>query len=235
MKNSTKLKILISGVVAFTLLFFIVANYPSGQKEMPPIGYSPIRDDALAARYLPSIYCPPEFGPIIAIYYRASKDESGALHIAYHPLWAKEWNDTKALGPFISRLVYTGGLSLQKAMYGKGDIESIAFAIAPSSGEVTEVDYETAEEYSPNKFGVKHARIQKNGPFAGTLSFRVISWNHLFTLEEDNALPLVTSGTNVPLKYFTSELWDEYSMWKNPETILRKNRAHFIWERGVSE
>lgn len=40
----------------------------------------------MAALYLSSFECPPEYGPILAVYYRAAKDESGKIHIAYHPL-----------------------------------------------------------------------------------------------------------------------------------------------------
>jgi hypothetical protein len=36
-----------------------------------------------------------------------------------------------------------------------------------------------------------------------------------------------------PLSYFTSELWAKYAIWKNAETILRKDRAHFPWEQEV--
>ena len=30
---------------------------------------------------------------LLAVYYK--------IHIAYHPLWAREWNDAEAFGPFL--------------------------------------------------------------------------------------------------------------------------------------
>jgi hypothetical protein len=234
MKKSAKLAIVFCITVLVMVLLFVVVYYPIGRKETPPTGYEPIRDDMLASQYLPIFDCPPEFGPILAVYYRAAKDESGLLHIAYHPVWARERNDTKAWGPFLSRWLYTGGLSLQRAMFGIGDIESIGMTINPENGEITKIEYETAANYSPSDFSVKHLTVDKKGPFESPLCFKVMSWNHLFSLEE---APRSSSGKRnnaAPLSYFTSELWAKYSMWKNPETLLRKDRAHFVWERGVA-
>jgi len=164
-------------------------------------------------------------------------------------------------------------------MYGPGDIETIGLAIDPASGKIVEVDYETAADYDPSRFGVKHQEVTLKGSFDPPLHFQVISWNHLFRLEEDRATELgngalsvepasnkVTSAERAsgeaasanakptevapagvalagassteslgeaPLSYFTPELWAKYAIWKNPETILRKDRAHFPWERGV--
>lgn len=233
MKKSTKLAIVFGIIAILIVLLCVIVYYPTGKKEAPPTGYTPIRDDELAARYMPVFDCPAEFGPILAVYYRAAKDETGVIHIAYHPLWARERNDTKAWGPFLSRCLYTGGLSLQRAMFGIGDIESIGLAIDPASGEVTEVDYETAADYTPLSFGVKHVKITKKGPFPFPLRFRVVSWNHLFSLEEEALASLKKSTYDIPPSYFTSELWTKYAIWKNPETILRKDRAHFVWERGA--
>jgi len=163
-------------------------------------------------------------------------------------------------------------------MYGPGDIETIGLAIDPASGKIVEVDYETAADYDPSRFGVKHQEVTLKGSFDPPLHFQVISWNHLFRLEEDRATELgngalsvepasnkVTSAerasgeaasantgstevaaavvalpgvameplAEAPLSYFTPELWAKYAIWKNPETILRKDRAHFPWERAV--
>ena len=283
-------------IVVFVALGCFVAWWPTGKKELPPTGYTPLRDDYMAARYMPVFECPPEFAPILAVYYRAAWDSSGVFHIAYHPVWAKEWNATKAFGPFMSRCLYTGGLSLQRLMYGPGDIEAIGFSIDPASENVMEVDYETATDYNPSNFSVKHKKVLLKGNFASPLHFKVISWNHLFEFEDvasaetsaeaavsapggiavsgaasrsSDAAPAETSaavdvvpsggaaaaqtGTVAtsaapddtasrsdstepapPLSYFTSELWAKYGMWKNPETVLRKDRAHFVWERGAA-
>jgi len=243
---------IVAVIVAILLvLVCFVVWYPTGKKEAPPACYTPLRDDDLAARYRPVFDCPAEFGPIVALYYRAARDDSGVIHIAYHPLWAGERNDTKAFGPFLSRILYTGGLSLQRLMYGPGDIETIGLAIDPASGKITEVDYETAADYDPSSFSVKHQDVSLKGSFDPPLRFQVASWNHLFALEENTAASAeaasgnaVTSGAApraeaaltaaaAPLSYFTPELWAKYAIWKNPETILRKDRAHFPWERGV--
>lgn len=241
-------------IVILLALVCLVAWYPAGKKEVPPAGYTPIRDDDLAARYRPVFDCPAEFGPIIALYYRAARDDSGVIHIAYHPLWAGERNDAKAFGPFLSRLLYTGGLSLQRLMYGPGDIETIGLSIDPASGKIVGVDYETAADYDPSSFSVKHQAVSLKGSFDPPLRFQVVSWNHLFALEENtaasaeaasgNAVPsgaapraeaaLTAAAAAAPLSYFTPELWAKYAIWKNPETILRKDRAHFPWEREVA-
>jgi hypothetical protein len=252
--NSRSRGLIIVAVIVAILLVLVcfVVWYPAGKKEAPPAGYTPLRDDDLAARYRPVFDCPAEFGPIIALYYRAARDDSGVIHIAYHPLWAGERNDAKAFGPFLSRLLYTGGLSLQRLMYGPGDIETIGLAIDPASGKIVEVDYETAADYDPSSFSVKHQDVSLKGSFDPPLRFQVASWNHLFALEENTAASAeaasgnaVTSGAApraeaaltaaaAPLSYFTPELWAKYAIWKNPETILRKDRAHFPWEREVA-
>ena len=240
MKKSAKHWIALAAAVVFLLSLCVVVYCPTGKKESPPAGYTFIRDDAMAARYQPAFDCPIEYEPILAVYYRAAKDESGIIHIAYHPLWARERNDAKSWGAFLSRWLYTGGLSLQRAMFGKGDIETIGVAIDPTSGKITEIDYETTADYSPSSFSVKHAMVKEKGPFPLPLRFKVVSWNHLFSLESQDSIapqnptPQEKSASEIPLAYFTPELWSKYAVWKNPETLLRKDRAHFVWERGVA-
>jgi len=171
----------------------------------------------------------------------------------------------------LSRILYTGGLSLQGLMFGPGDIEAVALAIDPVGWKVVEIDYETAADYNPSAFSVKHKAVSLTGSFALPIRFKVISWNHLFELEEQGAsdakalvAPATIIGSTMPpstaapdkvidsaaapptpiassnsipeaaLSYFTPELWEKYGIWKNPETILRKDRAHFIWERGAA-
>ncbi len=236
MKKPPAYAFTLGAIVIIALIGFFLAAYPLGPRETPPSGYAPLRDDNLALRYLPSFDCPEEFGPIIAVYYRSASEESGILRMAYHPVWERERNDTKAFLPFLSRWLYTGGLSLQRAMYGKGDVESIGISIDPVTGEILGIEFETAAGYSSSDFSVRHEKVIRKGPFSLPLRFKVMSWNHLFALDEtivpNNDRTLGAGGP--PLGYFTSGLWDEYAMWKNPETILRKNRAHFIWERAAS-
>jgi len=234
LKKAAKRWLVIGIAIAFIFFLCIVMYYPTEGKESPPSGYTFIRDDALAALYQPFFDCPPEYGPILEVYYRAAKDESGILHIAYHPLWARERNDAKAWGAFLSRWLYTGGLSLQRVMFGSGDIETIGLAIDPASGKIIEIDYETAADYSPSSFSVKHINIIKTGLFSFPPRFSVVSWNHLFSLEEETPASPNTPVSNIPLAYFTLELWSKYAIWKNPETLLRKDRAHFVWERGIA-
>jgi hypothetical protein len=220
-----------------TILSFLLFT-PSGPKKAPASSYASLRDDALAARYRPSIDCPAEFGPVIAVYYRAAKDEAGLVHIAYHPLWARERNSAPGFSPFLSRSLYTGGLSLQRLMFGKGDIESIALTVDPSSGEILRVEYETAQDYSPENFSVTHKNVFVEGPLAAPPRFSVVSWNHLFSLEKSEASqgPKADGAeARPPLSYFTAALWREYSMVKERETRLRKDRAHFDWEEIAAE
>ena len=233
--------------------------WPTGKKEIPPGGYVAFRDDALARRYCPFFETSPSFGPIVAIYYRAARDGAGNLHFAYHPVWKGETNNSSGWGPFLSRTIYTGGLSLQRAMFGKGDVESIGVTI-DQGGEIAGLEYETAKDYDPGAFSVKHLPVKEEGKISLPLRFRVVSWNHLFIRiggEATAAIPAGTAGPGagmvpgayevftaeghgrpdartVPFGYFSERLWSEYAMWKNPETILRKDRAHFVWERGIA-
>jgi len=271
MKARSKSLIIFAVFVAILAIVCFAIFYPTGKKEAPPEGYVPLRDDRMAARYMPVFECPPEFGPILAVYYRAAIDKTGLVHIAYHPVWVRERNDTKAFAPFMSRILYTGGLSLQRLMYGPGDIEAVAITIDMSSGEIQEVDYETAADYNPASFSVKHQAVSLKGSFAPPLRFRVMSWNHLFELSGNRKIQTATPSTTAPggaattgaasastpespvpapaaaagsaapapapeapLSYFTPELWAKYAMWKNPQTSVRKDRAHFVWERGAA-
>jgi hypothetical protein len=222
----------IVGLLAAIMAF--IALVPTGPRMEAPTGYEPFRDDALAAKYRPAFECPAEFGPILALYYRAARDGSGLVHIAYHPVWARERNDAPGFKPALSRSLYTGGLSLQRLMFGKGDIESVGLTLDPKSGDVVEVAYETAAGYNPSDFSVKHESVVVKGPLSLPIGFRVVSWNHLFSLEKAGGAPLAGSASAIPLSYFTPEIWREYGMWKDPETRLRKDRAHFEWERGAA-
>ncbi|MBK6607543.1 MAG: hypothetical protein IPG24_19185 [Leptospiraceae bacterium] len=92
-------------------------------------GFTPIKDNELANRYAPLLAIGSEHGDPFAIYYRASKDLEGNTHITYHYFWEKEENTHSGTGPFFNRNIYTGGIKLQKSMFGKGDIEMVSFMI----------------------------------------------------------------------------------------------------------
>ncbi len=224
------LVLFLSGLAAFVVIV------PVAERAPPPAGFVPFRDDALAARFRPRLDCPADFGAIEAVYYRAAWDDAGLIHLAYHPAWARERNEAPGFGPFLSRTLYTGGLSLQRAMFGKGDIESIGLKVDPVSWSILEVEYETAKDYDPSAFSVTHENVVAKGPLVPPLAFKVVSWNHLFSLEKGGS-PASLSGSSrpEPLLYFSAALWSGYAMWKNPETRLRKDRAHFDWERGAVE
>lgn len=225
---------LIAGGVLATLALAVLFLYfmPTGAPEAPPAYYRPVRDDGLAARYAPDIFCSPEFGSLLALYYRAAVDERTALvHIAYHPLWRYERNDAQGPMPFLSRTLYTGGLSLQRLMFGKGDVESLALTVDPLSGAVVALEYETARDYDPAAFSVTHEPLREEGVFSAPLSFEVISWNHLFRRVNASG----SAAAVLPVQYFTDKAWREYRMVKNPRTRIQKDRAHFVWERVSAE
>lgn len=171
-----------------------VLRYPAGS---PPTELStpldltqfePIKDDALAARHAPILIPSSKYGDPVALYYRASKGRAGHTYLTYHFVWTAEENTTSGCLPMLSRNIYTGGLGLQQTMFGPGDIELITMRINPR-GEVDRLGYETAEDYDPSGFGVKHLRInvtanpgtELRGPFV----FEVVSWNHLFVLRNE--------------------------------------------------
>ena len=221
-RRTNRIDILLVYVIVFQVAFPQLA-----QKEWPTQGWTPIKDDALAARFAPEFRCPSEFGPVAALYYRAALDAEGRIHIAYHPVWERERNDTKSFMAFLSRALYTGGLSLQRIMFGMKDIESVALTLDGEREHILEAIYETARDYDPRAFGVKHEKKTASGPFELPLRFEVISWNHLFELSAQRG----DEAARLEPEYFSPELWKAFGMWKNPETALKKNRAHFEWER----
>jgi len=244
-------------LAALALLWLAALLIPIGAKAALPSGYEAFRDDALAARFCPVFDCPREYGPITAVYYRASRAKSdGSIYIAYHPVWAREWNDAPGFKPALNRALYTGGLSLQKTIYGRGDIESIGLKLSGDASTILEMRYETARNYKASDFSVSHLNVVLEKPAQMRPHFTVVSWNHLFGLVQ--AMPSFSAGGaagtagipnaavsagewepypagQVPVSYFTQKLWKYYEMWKNPRTLLKKDRAHFEWERPAAE
>jgi len=186
-------------------------------------GFTPVRDDSLADKYRPTVLCPEEFGAPVELYYRAARSGE-KLYITYHFVWPGESNPAPGFLPWLNRTLYTGGLGLQKIVYGKGDIELVSLVILPD-GRVDEVIYETAEDHHPTDFSVTHRTVHTAAQ--PPLVFRVIAWNHLFSLETapSSALPTLHP------EYFTEALWAEFEMVKERETVLKRSRAHMGYER----
>lgn len=201
--------------------------------------FAPLKDDALAARYAPVLVPSPDYGDPVALFYRASKDAQGNTYLTYHFLWEYERNDAGGCMPMLSRNIYTGGLGLQRTMFGPGDLELVSMQIDPA-GRVYAVHYETAENYDASNFGVKHKRISRlavGGEISGPYLFEVISWNHLFAAREMESLSEAERANLVRLtpQYFREELWRKYEMYKPEESFFSRNRAHEEYEREAVE
>ncbi len=218
-------KILIALVVIAAGLYWFTHRATSVNSTDAP-GFKPLRDDALAQKYRPYLLAS-EFGKPQALYYRASRSGE-KLYITYHYVWDREVNNAEGWKPWLSRNLYTGGLALQRTMFGKGDIEMVSLVIN-GEGKVESVVYETALGHSPSDFSVKHETIRTARP-ATPLVFKVISWNHLFLLQEKPPDP--SAWLDLDVEYFTQPLWEEYEMFKEKETVLKRNRAHEIYERA---
>lgn len=195
-------------------------------------GFTPVRDDDTARRFAPSLISNDDFGFPHACYYRAARDTNGNLHLAYHPVWEYERNDSRGLMPFLSRILYTGGLSIQRFMFGKGDVEVISAIISPE-GKIIALEYERPKNYNPSTFIVEHETRKVQKTFERMPVFKVASWNHLFEIvsEKNTTVKSEERIWRCNPEYFTEDLWNEYTMVRFKETRLRKSRAHLAWER----
>lgn len=236
MKKTLKfIGILLGTLIIVALL--MARFYPLKTYKVEAEGWTPLIDEALALKHQPIIYTDEAYGMPESIRYRAAKNENGHTHIAYHIFWAGERNPHTGFYPFLNRWLYTGGLSLQKTMFGKGDIEVIEIVL-DESGHVMACNYETAKAYDPSAFSVSHEWVQASGEtYVKDMAFEVISWNHLFDLksisEMENHANL--KKANLELTYFDQETWEAYEMFKATNTALKKNRAHFDYERLSGE
>lgn len=213
-------------VVAFFSFAFYL-NFPIHYNDFDIPLFHPIEDASLADMYKPILVKGSQYGDPVKLYYRASKDPAGNLYIAYHFFWEKEENLASGFMPFLSRWLYTGGLSIQKFMFGPADIEAVFLTISPDGKPLT-VEYETAGNYKDTNFSVEHRKALRVAPLPKTLIFKTISWNHLFVLEDK---PLSEKLLNLPVEYFTQNLWEKYSMVKKTEKRIRRSRAHKEYER----
>lgn len=213
----------------FTLIYL---NTTVKVLEEKVADFTPIRDDAIARRFAPTLISNSDFGLPIACYYRAARDIQGNVHIAYHPVWEYERNSARGIMPFLSRIIYTGGISLQRIMFGKGDVEMISVIVSPK-GNLVGIQYEKPKNYNPSTFTVEHQKVMIKKNFTQMPAFRVASWNHLFEIEPSLHPSLKTHEKMWKCNpiYFTNELWNEYTMVQLKETRLRRSRAHMPWER----
>ncbi|MCX7633168.1 MAG: hypothetical protein N2Z22_07545 [Turneriella sp.] len=216
--------VIVSGVVAFWVF------RPLTQTAMDTGGFTPLRDDALAAKFVPRILPHPLYGAPERILYRMARSPQGKIHIAYHPFYSDEENPHPGFGAMLSRVIYTGGLRLKNIIFGPADIELIEVVIT-AKGEVEEVGYEEAGHYYPHAFSVRHVPKTIKNPKL-PLCFATVSWNHMFTLEDPEKChktkPLVP-------EYFSAAEWQKYRMVKNTEAILRRNRMHRVYERIAAD
>ncbi len=214
-------KIIAAVLICGLIGFFLTRTTKENSLSAP--GFTPVRDDAAALRYAPSIVSGSEYGDPVALYYRAAVN-GGKLHITYHYVWEKEENPHPGFLPLLNRIIYTGGLRLQKTMFGPADIEKVSVVV--SAGNVESVLFETAGEYNPSAFGVKHSPVSL-GQLPG--AFRVMSWNHLFEAAAGGPVVLLKP------EYFTQEKWQHYEMVKLKESFLSRSRAHEAYERITAE
>ena len=168
-----------------------------------------------------------------AMLFRVATDEECAtLKLAYHVVWPYEEDPRTGFWPAVTRATYTGGLKLQKLIYGPGDTEVIEIHVDIETGDIKRVRYETAEY--DKKGNVVHVEVIKEGaeaPEGPTLAFKVISWNHLFDMMDE--VPDDGDGVyRFAPGPFTDELWDRYKMTKKHESPLRRDRDHPDWEDG---
>jgi len=220
--------IILAIVAALAAVGFVV---PRGEPGTFPAGWTAFRDDEKAARYMPAILDNGSYGMMEAIFYRAARDPEGNEHYAYHPVWPYERNPGRGFGPFMSRAVYTGGLSLQRVMYGRGDVEVIALTVSPS-GEPLELWYEEPADYNESSFSVEHRPVTVSLEDGRPLILSVRSWNHLFGMEN----PAIARSLDTPAPaYFDEATWKRYAMTKARPTLLRRDRAHFYWELESAE
>lgn len=213
-------------VAALALVLIALVALPYGEaKAFPLEGWEPLRDDALARAHLPGLRSPAAYGSPIAVKYRAARRPDGSVFIGYHFIWEREENPASGLGPALSRALYTGGLSLQRYMFGKGDVELVVVELE-ADGRARAFSYEEAAGYDPSSFAVTHAPARRELAPGERALLEIMSWNHLF-----RALPTGSPvDTDPPLSYFEEESWRAYGMHKARPSFLRRDRALAPWE-----
>lgn len=212
-------------LVLFSVAFYL--NFPVRYNQNEVQLFEPIEDLALAEKFKPVVVKSSMYGDPVKLYYRASRDPAGNIYLGYHFLWEKEENNASGLKPFLSRWLYTGGLSLQKFMFGPADIEAVFLTISSDHRPLT-LEYETPGNYSDQNFSVEHRKAMRVAPLPEKLVFRTVSWNHLFVLEDK---PVKEDTISLPVEYFSEDLWQKYKMVKKVEKRINRSRAHKEFER----
>jgi len=165
------------------------------------------------------------------LYRAATGEDCRELFLAYHVVWPFENDPRKGFWPAVTRATYTGGLRLQRVIYGPGDVEVVGLVIDLGSGKVKKVTYETAD-YDKKK-DVIHVPVELTGdevPQYNPLAFEVVSWNHLFVLADRPAEEDDEKVYRLEPEPFTQELWKHYRMTKKRRHALSRDRAHYGWE-----
>jgi hypothetical protein len=213
------------------LALLILAAFLLAPAQWPP-EKTPIADfryDALAEKYCPVIVQGKGIEPPPShIYYRMGQDD-GRILIAYHVAWPFEKDETKGVAAAWNKMFYTGGLKLQRKIFGPEDIEVIEFVIDKKSGQVIRLRYETAT-VSKEGDQVKQNHLNKEETRANPpVYLETITWNHMFGASG----PDQVAGKQVyKLKpeYFTQDRWDYYQMSKKRQSLLSQDRAYYDWE-----
>jgi len=214
----------ILGVVTFWVLRPIrETNFSTGD-------FTPLRNDVLAKKHLPIILPHALYGAPERILYRMARDATDSIHIAYHPYYTSEENPHAGFGAALSRYLYTGGLKLQRLIFGPADVELIE-VILSNTGAVREIHYEDAKNYKPQSFSVQHEAKAVQNP-ESPFCFETRSWNHMFALV---SAARCTGVNPPPVTYFSDVEWQRCKMVKKTEAILRRNRAHRIYERVAAQ
>jgi hypothetical protein len=200
--------------------------------DMNPGGFTPLSHDELAKKHVPRVLASSVEELPVQLFYRACmENSSGNIFIFYHFFWEKEENKTSGFFPFLSRSLYTGGLGLQKIIFGVGDIELVVIELN-SKGDILGVEYETGENYAPGHFSVKHKTMRLSKNLEPPFYFRVATWNHLFDFipHRDKETEVLETVLIEP-KYFSDDEWKKYTMVKEKETFFKRSRAHKPCER----
>lgn len=246
----------LAGLIGWLVVFL---NQTTAEHSSDVPGFTPVRDDALAARFAPRV-APGDYEAPEELLYRMSRAEDGSIHIAYFFVWPFEENPGEGWGPWLSRNIYTGGLGLQGVLFGPGDVEVIELKLSASEERRPQrLTFETARDYNPAAFAVQHQTVvlpddlesvgdaeRLQTLLAGPPVLRVLSWNHMFELLVEPELAINGPGLRreaseegqaaaaLTPEYFEEARWEYFEMFKQRETRLSRNRAHPTFAREAA-
>jgi len=228
MKGRYKTLRVLGIITVFFLFALFILFRPLKDTPLDTSDFKPISDPALARKFAPKFIAHSEYGKPEKILFRMALAANGQTHIAYHPWYATEFNPHAGFMPLLSRILYTGGLGIKDTMFGPNDIELIEI-ILDSAGNPIKLSYESAMKYRKTAFGVTHKAVEEtlNGK-PQNYCFKVTTWNHMVDHVGSSAC---NAQPEIPLAYFTNAEWEASRMVKRSEAILRRNRAHRVYER----